>query len=111
MIIEIKKAKITASIMAQVQYLPVTNSCLFKALGWCVIKGSKFILLESYWDKTLRKVPMWSKLNKANNSVCCEFADSREPVMHHLESDCIDNVFKHMERIKKEALTLGQFFI
>jgi len=111
MIVEIKKAKITAGIMAQVQYLQVINGYKFKALGWCIIKDVKFILLESYQDKTLCKVPIWSKLVKYNNSISCEFPDSRESVNHYMKNEYVDNVIKHMERIKKEALDLGQFFI
>jgi len=55
MIIEIKKAKITAGLMAQVEDLSPKDIDKYCVRGWCIYKGIKYIVLNDSSEGSIKK--------------------------------------------------------
>jgi len=110
MIIEIKKAKITPGIMAQVQDISVYNTLGFVTIGWCVYKNIKYIILHDPVNKRIGRMAFWDKINRLKHSFEI-IGVNDECNIYRIEDDLIFSTIQRLKHIKLESIKLGQFFI
>ena len=114
----LKKSKITSSIMAQTMSATEPEIKKFKAIGFCIWKKSKWIILYNEGTSEIRKLLMITDViaEKARTDqqhyVKVSFGVNWNPRFYACESEEESNELVEVFKEKKQyAIANGQFFL
>lgn len=118
--VEIKKAKITKSILGQICFATTENLFASKVLGWCIFSGRSRIILYNEEKKLLYQYRFYSKLEvtqtkdgKHTDDYYVAFFEGHN-IPDYLKFDTKERAQVYVNRandVIKKAMELGQFYV
>lgn len=112
--VQLKKSKITKSILSQTIGLLKSKMSESEAKGWCYYKERKYIVLQNLNTYQLSKFPYFSRIEEVEDSfdVVLHYNANHEPYQYYCKTqeDKVE-LLLNLKSIIEEADKQGQFYI
>lgn len=106
----LKKIKINLSVFNQIMVAGISDFMIYKPLGFCVVKGHKWIVLYNEETNQIRKFLTFKLESESDTSFIIKFPTASTTVKFDSIQEKVES-FVAMIYVKDKANELGQFFI